>query len=167
MSNRSPPPARAAPIRRFSPLAPCRPTPADHVSHPMLPPPDSPGRHPGGRGAAVDPPNRFEPLILTPDPDFLALDPEERPHRARSSSPTPPPPCSPKTTAPTSRLPSASTPIGDANTAAPTVLPAPTTNTSAGAAASISRPRSWSKPAPPSSCAKNCRRHAGARSPSP
>lgn len=33
-----------------------------------------------GRGSAVNPPNRFEPLILTPDPDFLALDPEERPH---------------------------------------------------------------------------------------
>ena len=45
----------------------------------MLPPPDSPAAIPG-RGTAVNPPNRFEPLILTPDPDFLALDPEERPH---------------------------------------------------------------------------------------
>jgi DNA repair photolyase len=45
----------------------------------MPPPPDAPAAIPG-RGTAVNPPNRFEPLILTPDPDFLALDPEERPH---------------------------------------------------------------------------------------
>ena len=45
----------------------------------MLPPPDTSAAIPG-RGTAVNPPNRFEPLILTPDPDFLALDPEERPH---------------------------------------------------------------------------------------
>ena len=45
----------------------------------MHPPPDAPAAIPG-RGTAVNPPNRFEPLILTPDPDFLALDPEERPH---------------------------------------------------------------------------------------
>ena len=25
-----------------------------------------------GRGAHMNPPNRFEPLILTPDPDYLA-----------------------------------------------------------------------------------------------
>jgi len=30
-----------------------------------------------GRGAHLNPPNRFEPLILTPDPD---CPPDERPH---------------------------------------------------------------------------------------
>ena len=46
------------------------------------PPPDSSAAIPG-RGTAVNPPNRFEPLILTPDPDFLtseSADPDERPH---------------------------------------------------------------------------------------
>ncbi|MBC7368816.1 MAG: PA0069 family radical SAM protein [Undibacterium sp.] len=43
-------------------------------------PPITPSAAIPGRGTAVNPPNRFEPLILTPDPDFLALDPDERPH---------------------------------------------------------------------------------------
>jgi DNA repair photolyase len=46
------------------------------------PPRDSPAAIPG-RGTAVNPPNRFEPLNLTPDPDFLAsesTDPDQRPH---------------------------------------------------------------------------------------
>lgn len=33
-----------------------------------------------GRGAHTNPPNRFEPLIVTPDPDYLAADHDERPH---------------------------------------------------------------------------------------
>ncbi len=33
-----------------------------------------------GRGAHTNPPNRFEPLIVTPDPNYLSADPEERPH---------------------------------------------------------------------------------------
>ncbi|MDB6168760.1 MAG: Radical domain protein [Verrucomicrobia bacterium] len=37
----------------------------------------SPSAAPPGRGAAINPPNRFEPLILEPDPD---CPPEERPH---------------------------------------------------------------------------------------
>ncbi len=48
----------------------------------MNPPPTFPTAIPG-RGAAVNPPNRFEPILLTPDPDFLAsesTDPDERPH---------------------------------------------------------------------------------------
>ena len=42
--------------------------------HTSLPNPNSPIH---GRGAHTNPPNRFEPLILTPDPD---CPPDERPH---------------------------------------------------------------------------------------
>ena len=42
--------------------------------HTSLPNPNSPLH---GRGAHTNPPNRFEPLILTPDPD---CPPDERPH---------------------------------------------------------------------------------------
>jgi DNA repair photolyase len=45
----------------------------------MNPAPDSPAAIPG-RGTAVNPPNRFEPILLTPDPDYLSADPDERPH---------------------------------------------------------------------------------------
>ena len=40
-------------------------------------PPPLPSTPIKGRGASVNPPNRFEPLLLEPDPD---CPPEERPH---------------------------------------------------------------------------------------
>lgn len=49
----------------------------------MTPPPPPPASHPG-RGTAVNPPNRFEPVVVTPDEDFAEFDdqglPIERPH---------------------------------------------------------------------------------------
>jgi hypothetical protein len=86
-----------------------------------------------GRGATCNPPNRFEPISVEPDPDYAEFDehgvPVERP--------------SPQTRFYHDATAGVSIPTAAANTGAPIVLPGLTTSTWDGAPGSISKRRSW------------------------